>query len=564
MRILHRLAAAIAGAGALAGAAAAQVSLPGPVESTPLATDIFSTGTLEPKDRALESTLWTGADADTLAFLLDHAPARPALPSLGATLRRVLLSPGPGPKDAPASLGGRKLLALARAGFGEEARTVASLSNASRNEPLTAQALAVADLLAGDADSACHRGAGLSDGRDEIFWVKLRVFCYAQSGERDAADLTLAILRDRGVLDKTDTALLTAVTTGVAPKIPPAPENALHFAIYKRLGAPLTPALLSRAESGVLKSIARDGAVDTATRIAAAEQATAAGVMDATELAALFQSFGLDLADVGRAADIAAARPGDPMTDALLYQAISEMNAPEFLRDKASRIALALGLADSFERAYALSLLYADDVNALEGALLTAGEAGRFAMARMAVGDGAGAGRWLFAMKDAEGLSAMSETDAMAFIDLTNLLAVLDPPSAAVVADAGGVSIAQPPAGGGADFAAGPGEDGTALARVVDAAFDAALNAKKGQAALAALAASATATAEDADVRDVVIMQSLRAAGLEDARRRLAFELAWSARAPEPVSSAASEEEDAPITQEGGLTPRLKPPRKKS
>ncbi|MFQ5563211.1 MAG: hypothetical protein ACE5FO_06550 [Parvularculaceae bacterium] len=564
MRILPRLAALSAAVAALAGMAGAQVALPDPVESTPLATDVFSTGMLQRSQGALPPTLWTGSDADTLAFLLDNAPARPAQPSLGRALRRILLSPGPGPEGAPATLGGKKLLALARAGFGEEARTIASLSNADRNGPWVARALALADLLHGETSAACRRGANLSAGRDEIFWVKLRVFCYAQAGERDAADLTLAILRDRGALDETDAALLAAATTGMAPKSSPLPRNALHFAIYKSLGAPLTPALLSEADAGVLKAVASDAAFDIATRIAAAEQASAAGAMDGAALAALFQSFTLDVADVGRAADIAAARPGDPLTDALLYQAISEMNAPEFLRDKAIRIAQALGVADSFARAYALAILYADEVNALEGALLSSDEAGRFALARMAVGDGAGAGRWLFAMKDAEDLGAMAEADAMAFIELVNLLAVLDPASAAIVADSAGVMIAETPAGGLAPSVAAP-EDDPALAGVVEAAFDAALDGETGQAALAALAASPPQAAGDGGVRDVVVMQSLRAAGLEDVRRRLAFELAWAARAPtQTPPPAAPAPEAAAAEEEGGLMPRLKPPRKKS
>ncbi len=541
-----------------AGAAVAQVSLPPVVESTPISKDAFSTGTLDGASGALPETLWRGSDTQTLEYLLTHLPTRPATPSLGEVLKRTLLSSGTAPREAAPSLGGKKLLALARAGFAEEARTVASLSTAPRGDPWSGQAQAVADLLGGNIAAACRRSAGLTSGRDELFWVKLRVLCYAQAGERDAADLTLGVLRDRGALSEADTAFLTAATTGAAPKIPPVAQTPLQYATAKQLGIPLGSGLLEKAGGGVLAAVAVDETVNPATRIAAGERAVAMGVMAPAILSGLMANVELDIAEIGSAVIRAQELPRDPLTDAVIYQTVNTMSAPEFLRDKAKRIALGLSIADSFHRAYALSLVYADEIAALEGALLSPDEAASFALARMAVGDSVGAGGWLSAMIGVNAsVAALPEEQAMAFIDLVNLLSVLDPQTATQIAGAADVSLLD--GGETQPVAANAYGDPAITARILEAAFDAALDGKKGQAALAALAAS-NGAAPGGQIEAVLVGQSLRTAGLGDLQRRHEFERKWASSFQTAQDAAASTEAVA-SDDDDGFTPRLKPRR---
>ena len=554
----------------LFGVANAQVALPPAVETAPLAKDTFATGMLTRADGALDPTLWRGADPATLNFLLDAAPARPSGPSLGEVLRRVLLTSGETPQGATSALGGRKLLALSRAGFIEETRTVASISNASRTDPWVNEALAVADLLDGDTPNACRRSTGLSARQDTPFWMKLRLLCFAAAGQRDAADLTLTVLREQGALDGVDETLLPALAIGASPKTPVAPRNALQYAAVRAMGLPLTPGLIGEADGGVLAAIAEEPGLDPATRITAASRAVAMGAISAAQLQVLYEGVKIEAADLGRASDIARERPNDPLTDVILFQSIRQMTAPEFLRDKASRISLALSIADSFPRAYAASLLYSEDIVALEGALLTAEEAAQFALARMAVGDGDGAARWLFAALGVGGVSALGEDKAMSMIELVNLLSVLDPISAAAVAEAAKIDLGAPHPVGPSPRDPAALIDDAAVARVVNAAFDAAIEEIPGQAALAALAMSELAAPDDA-VAAAVVDQSLRAAGFNELRRRMDFERAWRATfAPETLRSAmdaaAGAEADAapaatapPPRGEGGLLPRLKP-----
>ncbi len=548
-------AALCAAAAALFGGALAQVAPPESVETAPLAKDAFSTGTLTPATGALPPDLWRGAKPSTLEFLLENLPARPATPAIGEAMRRTLLSPGAAPEGAGPALGGKKLLALARAGFVEEAATIASLSSAGRGDPWTGRAEAVGDLLSGDVQNACRRGERLTEGREDPFWVKLRVVCYAAADERDAADLSLGILRDQYGLSPEDDVFLTAAATGAAPKSPPAAATPLHYAIARSLDLPVAPGLLAEADGGVLASIARDQTIDPATRIAAGERAAAMGVLAPAQFSALMESFDFDVVALGTAADAARDWPDDPMTDALLYQSVKAMTAPEFLRDKAQRIALALSLGDTFYRAYALSILYADEIAALEGAILAPDEASRFAQARMAVGDSVGAGGWLAAMTGpGASVGALPETEAMTFIERVNLLALLDPQTASQIARAADVSLLN-----GVDVrgvSSSRAADPFIAAHILEAAFDAALEQKAGQAGLAALAASGAGRGPDATV---IVSQSLKAAGMMDLQRRYAFEQAWAAGFP----AADDADDDAAASAAGdadaGFAPRIKP-----
>ena len=545
---------AVAAAGFMSAAPTfAQVSVPEAVETTQLAQDAFSSGTLSATEGALQATLWQGTRPQTLAFLLENLPTRPAAPSLGEVMRRTLLSSGTAPNGADASLGGKKLLALSRAGFADDAATIASLSSAERGDPWTGRAQAVSDLLKGDIQSACLKGQRLTSGRDIPFWVKLRVVCFALAGEGDAADLSLTALRDPYGLDPDEDIFLTAIATGAVPKSPPAARTPLEYAIARVMELPFSPGLLVDADGGVLVALSGDESADPATRIAAAERAVAMGVLPPAQLAALVSGIEFDVTDIAGATDVASNRPQDPLTDAVLYQSVAQMSAPEFLRDKAKRIALALSLADSFHRAYALSTLYSDEISELDGVILSADEAAQFALARMAVGDAAGAGNWLLMMLGPNNsVTALPEDQGLMFIDLVNLLALLDRQTAAQVARAGDVSLL-----GGGDahlvHAEGP-TDPLIAAQILEAAFDAALGGKSGQAGLAALAA-ARAGGANGPSEGVLIAQSLRAAGLEDLERRYRFEQAWANR----YFTKAEDENSASAADERGFGPRLKP-----
>lgn len=536
---VRRLAAAAALAAIAPAAALAQIAPLAPIEQAALARDAFATGLLDRSEGALGTDLWRGSDAASLAVLLDALPSRPPSPSIGAAMRRVLLSSGDSPPDATAALGGAKLKALVRAGFIAEARQIESLSTGVNADPASIEAMANADILAGDGAAACDKARRITGARDNPFWVRLRIVCYARSNELDAAELALGILAESGGVSETDATLFTALASGGKLKTPVAPTDAVHFAAIKLMGTPLSAPLLGEAEAGVVEAVANDSGQGWPTRLAAARSAAAMGAMSGAELRSLY-----------------AAAPAD---EAGAYGEIRSMSAPEFLRDKAARIAAEIAGARSFDAVFATSVLYTDDIRAVEGALVEAHEAEAFALARLAVGDAVGAERWLAAAAP-EMLRGLPEDQSMRFIDLVGVLGVIEPAGAQRVAAAANVVVAVPRLEiGEADV---PASDPGFL---VAAAIDAAARGSAGKSALAGLVASKAAAAGD-PVAEAVLTRSLALAGLDDILRRRTVEQAIAAMFPDdapiaPAAAPAPAAGPAPASAPKGLTPRLKPKR---
>jgi len=528
------LAAALAPAALFCGAASAQTAPLAPIEQASLSRDAFATGLLDRSGGALDADLWRGSSARSLEALLDALPARPAGPSIGSAMRRVLLTPGDAPADAGPALGGAKLRALVAAGFIEEARSIESLASGANSDPASVEAMATADLLSGDTDAACAKARRVTAGGDTAFWVKLRIVCYAAANELDAAELAFGILKENGWADAEDEAVFAPLAAGARPKTALSPVDAVQLAAIKAMGAPLAPAFLERADGGVVKSVAKDASRDWPTRLEAARRAAAMGVMSGPELKSLYAASG----DAGAA-----------------YQAIRAMSAPELIRDKAARIANEIDAATGFESLFAASVLYADDLEALEGALVPARDAQLFALARLALGDAVAAERWLTSAA-ADVVKGLPEEQAMRFIDTAGVLAALEPAGAGRVAAAANVALA-PPRLAAVSGARSSGD----LAVIVASAIDAAARGAKGEAALAALAASGGAEAGD-PVADAVTTRAFAAAGMAETVRRRTVEKAIAGLFPDQEPAAGTALPEAtPASAPSRLTPRLKPKR---
>lgn len=504
------------------GGAAAQVELPAGVEETSLAKSPFSTGLLTARDGALSADIWQGADVSDLLFLLSQTPSRPATPAIGEGLRRALLSSAAEPDGAVPALGGAKLMSLARLGFLEEVRTIASLSSARQSDLLVGQALAIADLSEGKLDDACQRNARLSGGRDESFWVKLRIICYVAAQETDAADLTLGLLRETGGLDLREQALFEALVTGLDLKEPPLAISALELAMLRLLEVPVTPQTLIKADGGVVVGIARDASNDAQMRLSAALNAVSLGVMSRDELAAFMASFKFEPSEISAAQTAAQAGKTTTLDDVKIFHAVRQMDAPEFLRDKAALISRALAAADTIVRAHALAVLYAPDIAELEGALIAPQDASQFAISSMAVGQPRAAARWLNMMIGG-GLASLEEKLAMRAIYLINYLWLLDPEAAVPVAATANVEITDPRSPGGKVIDA----NDVVTARIVTSILDAATDRIEGQAILTAAAAARDDGLQNPLMR-AIVDRALKIAQAPDIAGRVRFETAWA------------------------------------
>jgi len=302
--------------------------------------------------------------------------------------------------------------------------------------------------------------------------------------------------------------------------------------------------LLGAADAGVLAAIANNAEASVDIRLEAARRAAAMGALDGVALRTLFGSVSMDVATVSNADALLRLQPDDASTLAAAFQNVASKSAPEFIRDRAVMIADVINRSQGFSRKYAASLLFADNISALEGAIVNPAEAQAFALARMMIGDAAGAERWLS--------NAVAGDDLPA---LAGYLSLLDSAASARVAAALGVAPAKPKSISGA----GASHD-AALGDIVAAALGAASTGSEGQSALAAVAAS-TAAAKGDGVARAIVTSGLANAGLEPLARRWSFETAYRAASP-----SVSASEPAPVapgkaeTDEGNVpAPSLKP-----
>ncbi len=522
------LAASLLGAGALA-----QTAPLAPIEQTALSRDVFGTGLLDRDAGALEVGLWRGSEARIIGGLFRDVPARPASPSIGAAARRLLLSGGDGPQGADAALGGARLKALVRLGFIDEAREIESLAVGGKTEAGVLEAMAAADFLTGDTAAGCARVQRIAATRDSSDGARLRALCYAIAGELDAADLALKLLRERGRLSAADEEILGPMVAGGKPKARADAVDAVHYAALRQAG--VAPAYWPNAEAGVQKAVAADAGAPLDARLGAARRAAAMGVMSGAALKELFGGAGLDVAAVAAGPERFRQYPDDPVALAAAYQSVRSRTAPEFARDRAAIVAGVLSEAQDFDTLFLAAVLFSDDVKGFDGLLVSRPEAEGFALGRLALGDVAGAERWL-AAGDVAGAGASS-----------------DVPALVAAAKAGAA------ASGSGAWPAGD------LALAVDAVIEAAGERIAGQGALAALAASAPAAAGD-PVAEIVVTRGFEVAGLSDLARRRGIERLLQdrfARAqPAPAAASSSSAASPAASPSAGAkpqAPRLKP-----
>ena len=260
----------MAGALILAAPAAAQVQV------QPLAApDLFSLGGGKSD---LPSDLWQGSSGTLAKLVIPEVVSHPLTPAAAALARHVLEVGGNGPEGAgndPDLVGAR---AEALLQLGDVAAAQAIVDGASSLPQLTALSRvgAQAALIAGQDDKACAIGDTLVMGREGAFWLRLRAYCQARAGQSAPAQLTLELSEQQEHRPDFDR-LMTALLSGAGASTAPALDDALDFAISKRLGLDWTPAM-DAAPASIAVTVARDGAAPLPARLAAAARAARLGL----------------------------------------------------------------------------------------------------------------------------------------------------------------------------------------------------------------------------------------------------------------------------------------------
>ncbi|NNU14866.1 hypothetical protein HK107_00835 [Parvularcula sp. ZS-1/3] len=435
------------------------------VERANFDTSPFSLGTLTEQDGALPRTLWEGSEAAFVQEQLFAVPTRFNDPMKRLVLRRVLMSPGNGPQGADARLAGIKLLKAAEAGYVMEAAALAELTPGLPMQPELTRIIAMRDLYRGQFDRACSRGANLREGRQTPFFVKLRAFCYINAGETPAAELTISLAREEGVLTAADERMYAALFSGEAPSR--LPENALEYATFRKLIGLFDPDDIALVTPPVVAAVALDAGLSTAAREAALLRAAQDDLLPARELG-----------------DAAASLDGT-----VLASAVTRVrNLPDGSPERAQALGeILVNSRDEPENYLLRTKIFGQELASLQPSVATVPYAAEFALSNLLLRRYQRAEVWMQTVAAEQTIGA-----ERAFLNLAKLYSYLAPNAAQRLAGAIGEELPEPPVP-----AITIGDDGAAdaveasLSEVTPRAIVAAHSGSEGSMLLAALELSA-------------------------------------------------------------------------
>lgn len=220
------------------------------------APDAFST---PGRDTGLPADLWNGAPVETARAVLPLLATKPLSPASAVLARRVLATGAKGPDGSAGdeALSGARASALIALGdVTAAARILDRAAGLERNAALS-QAAAESALLTGDTARACSIAEGLSTGRGEAYWLRLRAFCQVEAGQGAQAQLTFDLAQSVA-RDAAYGRLMAAKLSGSPPGAASL-RNGLDLALSRSLNLDLTAATPSLAVA------AATGGADPAT-----------------------------------------------------------------------------------------------------------------------------------------------------------------------------------------------------------------------------------------------------------------------------------------------------------
>lgn len=289
------------------------------------AIDPSSVGLLDQSAGGFGLEMWRGTRRSLVERLLPRLPMGMLSPPMQDLARRLLLSTARVPDGEPGkpSLLGLRIERLAAGGETVAINDLLRLAPAPLTDRAFARARLDGLLLAGDHAGACAEFKSLvADDPDETYWLKGLTFCKALNGERAAARFAVALLRELG--EQGDAAFFNlieslngAAEAQVASLLDP---DALHLAMLQVARLPVPDDAVPGAPPSILRAIARAPNASLELRLAAAEQAEAAGALSAAALAEIYKSVIFEPEQIASFQAIAEREPG-PRANALLYQA---------------------------------------------------------------------------------------------------------------------------------------------------------------------------------------------------------------------------------------------------
>ncbi len=294
--------------------------------------DAAGAGILGPDDGGFGPAAWRGARRSEVAGLLEGLPVAAPSQVMHDLTRRLLLTAARPPAGAPVdpSLAALRAQRLRDLGLADDLLALFRAGPALRGDEPASRALVEGLLLAGRTADACAVLQPLLPLHQGAFWQQMLVFCQATGDDRPAAQLGLGLLREGDAGEPIFVAIAESIIDSQPPSMPEdgwprdtAPQP-LMIAAFASVALPVPGVDLIR-DPGRLAAVAANGANAPQERLAAGERATAAGVMDPSDLAALYADLPLPARPISELMDLVLDMDG-PMARAHLVQAAARAN----------------------------------------------------------------------------------------------------------------------------------------------------------------------------------------------------------------------------------------------
>ncbi len=274
------------------------------------ASEGAAVGLLDETNGGFESTLWSSMDRAAADGLVSRLPVTTRVPPFRALARRLLVTKADSPTGtAEHSFLTIRLQKLLDGGFIDEAGAIAASAKVADDAEF-ARVQADAILYANRAADACGDATATRLTDAAPFWIELRAYCYAVSGNGGLLDLTRSVMAAQGLSDPAFDTLLDDVVAKKS-KLPGdiASPTSLDLFLLRQAALPVLPPVASALGGAATLIAARDAGNSPNDRLAAAEHAIFTGALGGDELTALADAAAFSPDQLSRALDIATDLP---------------------------------------------------------------------------------------------------------------------------------------------------------------------------------------------------------------------------------------------------------------
>jgi len=365
-------------------------------------------GTIDALTGGLSGNIWTGSKRSVVLDLLKRAPLAYADPPFRDLVKKIVLTRAAAPlgpaKHAFVTMRIEKLL---DAGLIDDAGALAAQASVE-NDPEFARVQARALLLAGRTGDICSDKTATRLSSGDPFWMELRTYCAAVSGDQATADLTMAVMKAQGKDDPAfDTLLEDALKHyGSDPGAIDHP-TALDVFLFEQAGMPLPEALARKMGTAENLIVMRDQRNSPRVRFDAAERIIMTGAVSINALRLISDAQNLRLEHVANAADYARNQPFFMGQTLLRRDAVIGQRPAE----KAHLMAEALSLGRKFDLFPLASALQSDIIGRIVPSQADRQRARLFVRALILAGRPLTASRWASGDPLMQTIAAMASGD---------------------------------------------------------------------------------------------------------------------------------------------------------